>query len=49
MEPILIEKEKDKYVLTHKCQLCGSTKRNKVENESRARDSASAAHRSVRL
>lgn len=31
MEPILVEKEKEKYVLTHKCIKCGSTKRNKVE------------------
>lgn len=31
MESILIEKEKDGYILTHKCKLCGGTKRNKVE------------------
>lgn len=31
MEPVLVEKEKDKYVLTHKCLKCSKTKRNKVE------------------
>jgi hypothetical protein len=33
MEPILVEKDKNKYVLTHKCQTCGETKRNKVEED----------------
>lgn len=33
MEPILVEKEKEKWVLTHKCIKCGGTKRNKVEAE----------------
>lgn len=33
MEPVFLEKEKEKYILTHKCIKCGGTKRNKVEAE----------------
>lgn len=29
MEPISIETEKDEYVITHHCEKCGHTKRNK--------------------
>lgn len=30
MEPIMVEVEKQEYILTHQCQKCGYTKRNKV-------------------
>src|SRR5438128_1119531 len=30
MEPILVEMEGQEYILTHQCQKCGSTKRNKL-------------------
>ncbi len=33
MEPVLVEKEKNDYVLTHKCIICGGIKRNKVQKE----------------
>jgi hypothetical protein len=33
MKPIKIESEKQKYVITHKCEKCGGEKRNKMENE----------------
>jgi len=33
MKPILVEKEKGHYVLTHKCLICGGTKRNKTEEK----------------
>lgn len=33
MEPVAVEKEGSKYVLTHKCTLCNYTKNNKVEDE----------------
>jgi hypothetical protein len=33
MEPVLIEKEKSNFVLTHKCVVCGGIKRNKVQEE----------------
>lgn len=33
MEPISAEVEKGEYILTHRCVVCGYTKRNKVQKE----------------
>jgi len=33
MKPVLVELEKGEYILTHKCQKCGHTKRNKVAKD----------------
>jgi uncharacterized CHY-type Zn-finger protein len=33
MEPIWVEKKKDKYVITHRCVICGHQKKNKVSPE----------------
>src|SRR5690349_10412008 len=33
MEPVDFVKDKDDYVLTHKCIICGHTKRNKIAPE----------------
>jgi rubrerythrin len=33
MEPVLVEKQKDKYVLTHRCRKCGYQKKNKVDKD----------------
>lgn len=32
MEPVIVEKEKGGWALTHKCIKCGQTKRNRVED-----------------
>ncbi len=33
MEPILFEKEGDTYTITHRCIVCGHTKRNKIAKD----------------
>jgi hypothetical protein len=33
MEPIKVETEKQKHILTHKCIICGGEKRNKMEED----------------
>jgi hypothetical protein len=33
MKPIWVELKKDKYVITHQCEICGYKKKNKVAKE----------------
>lgn len=33
MKPIAVEMEKQEYILTHQCEICGYTKRNKISEE----------------
>ena len=33
MKPIIVELEKQEYIITHECQKCGHTKRNKLAED----------------